>query len=48
MCQSYFHLKRKNVLFHLISLHFYILGYNITNFTIHKEHFLNFEIEQKG
>jgi len=31
------------VLFHLISLHFYILGYNITNFTILEEYFLNFE-----
>jgi hypothetical protein len=31
------------VLIYLISLHFYILGYNITNFTIIKDFFLNFE-----
>jgi hypothetical protein len=30
-------------LFHLISLHFYFLKYNITNFTISMHHFLNFE-----
>jgi hypothetical protein len=30
------------------SLQFYILGYNIISFTIPKDHFLNFEIEQKG
>jgi hypothetical protein len=27
------------ILFHLISLQFYILGYNITNFTMPKDHF---------
>jgi hypothetical protein len=31
------------VLFHLILLHFYIIRYNITNFTILKDIFSNFE-----
>ncbi len=33
------------ILFHLISLQFYTLKYNIISFTIFKYHFLNFELE---
>jgi hypothetical protein len=45
MCQKYFLFLFLNFFFQLISLHFSILEYNIINFTIPKDHFLNYEID---